>query len=44
MIIMGGNHAQFGNYGHQSGDGQATISSQQQQNQTVQFILQSIQD
>ena len=44
MIIMGGDHAQFGNYGHQSGDGQATISSQQQQNQTVQFILQSIQD
>ena len=44
MIITGGNHAQFGNYGCQSGDGQSTISSQQQQNQTVQFILQSIQD
>lgn len=33
--IVGGNHAQFGWYGPQSGDNPATISRQQQQDQTV---------
>lgn len=33
--IEGGNHAQFGYYGEQSGDNPATISREQQQNQTV---------
>ncbi len=33
--IDGGNHAQFGWYGEQSGDNPATISREQQQNQTV---------
>jgi dienelactone hydrolase len=33
--IAGGNHAQFGWYGDQPGDGQATISRPQQQAQTV---------
>jgi hypothetical protein len=33
--IEGGNHAQFGWYGIQSGDNPATISREQQQNQTV---------
>jgi len=33
--IEGGNHAQFGNYGHQNGDLQATISPADQQRQTV---------
>jgi hypothetical protein len=35
VAIEGGNHAQFGAYGLQSGDGQATISAQQQQDETV---------
>jgi pimeloyl-ACP methyl ester carboxylesterase len=33
--ISGGNHAQFGWYGPQSGDGEATISRQEQQEQIV---------
>lgn len=37
--IEGGNHAQFGNYGFQKGDKVATISSDEQQNQTVQAII-----
>lgn len=39
VCIDGGNHAQFGNYGKQSGDGEALISSNQQQEQTVSAIL-----
>lgn len=31
LDIIGGNHAQFGNYGEQAGDGIASISAQQQQ-------------
>lgn len=34
-IIEGGNHAQFGNYGIQKGDGKASISSDIQQEETV---------
>ena len=30
-IITGGNHAQFGSYGPQNGDGTATISAEEQQ-------------
>ena len=33
--IEGGNHAQFGNYGLQKGDGTAAISAEEQQQQTV---------
>jgi hypothetical protein len=33
--IEGGNHGQFGWYGEQSGDGEATISHEEQQRQTV---------
>ena len=33
--IQGGNHSQFGRYGHQKGDGQATISQQEQQDEVV---------
>lgn len=36
--IAGGNHAQFGNYGAQKGDGTATISAAEQQAQTVDSI------
>lgn len=36
--ITGGNHAQFGNYGPQKGDAPATISTEEQQAQTVAAI------
>lgn len=39
-IIDGGNHAQFGNYGAQSGDEEATITAQEQQTQTAFAIIQ----
>jgi hypothetical protein len=35
IAIDGGNHAQFGDYGVQPGDGTATISTQEQQSQGV---------
>ena len=34
-VLDGGNHAQFGNYGKQKGDGEAGISSEEQQTQTI---------
>ena len=40
QVIEGGNHAQFGNYGTQKGDGKAVISSDEQQQQTIDFIFQ----
>ncbi|PJI07806.1 MULTISPECIES: alpha/beta hydrolase [Clostridium] len=39
LEINGGNHADFGNYGDQKGDGKATITRESQQNQTVEAIL-----
>lgn len=36
--IPGGNHAQFGNYGSQKGDGEATMSAQEQQNIAADYI------
>lgn len=36
--IEGGNHAQFGNYGKQKGDLDATITAETQQNITVKAI------
>lgn len=38
-IILGGNHANFGNYGKQKGDGESTISNEEQQNETVSYIV-----
>ena len=38
VVIEGGNHAQFGNYGKQKGDPDATISSEEQQNIAVEAI------
>lgn len=38
-IIDGGNHAQFGSYGNQKGDGIASISSAQQKQLTVNYFL-----
>jgi pimeloyl-ACP methyl ester carboxylesterase len=37
--IDGGNHAQFGWYGNQEGDNQATITRKEQQNQTFDAII-----
>ena len=42
IIIAGGNHAQFGNYGIQKGDGESLISAEEQQRITVQEIIQFI--
>lgn len=42
VAIEGGNHAQFGNYGKQKGDHDATITSEEQQNITVEAIKQFI--
>lgn len=39
FVIEGGNHAQFGNYGKQKGDGNATITANEQQDQAVEIIL-----
>ncbi len=36
--ILGGNHAYFGNYGEQKGDAKATITQDEQQNETVEAI------
>ncbi len=42
VIIEGGNHAQFGNYGKQKGDPDATISTEEQQDIAVEAILRFI--
>ena len=39
ITIPGGNHFNFGDYGIQSGDNNSTITREQQQNQTVNAIL-----
>lgn len=39
VSLEGGNHAQFGNYGVQPGDGVATISAQEQQLQVVEATV-----
>ncbi len=39
LVIEGGNHAGFGNYGKQKGDGEASLSSEEQQKQTIEAIL-----
>jgi hypothetical protein len=41
--IAGGNHAQFGYYGDQSGDNQATITREAQQSQTLNATLELLQ-
>ena len=38
VAINGGNHSQFGNYGQQKNDGQASISSDEQQDKAVEAI------
>ncbi len=44
VIIEGGNHAQYGNYGLQDGDPEATITDVEQQAITVESILQFVMD
>lgn len=39
LCITGGNHAWFGNYGEQAGDGVATITREEQQERTINAIL-----
>lgn len=39
LCIQGGNHANFGNYGEQDGDGTAAITREEQQKQTVDAIF-----
>ena len=41
-VIEGGNHARFGNYGIQEGDGTATIARSRQQQLAVEFIVQHL--
>lgn len=44
VVIEGGNHAYFGNYGEQKGDAKASISRESQQTQTVNAIDSFIQN
>jgi predicted alpha/beta-hydrolase family hydrolase len=44
VAIQGGNHAQFGSYGEQSGDRSATISRQEQQDQVAQATIGVLRD
>ena len=39
IVIDGGNHAQFGHYGPQAGDGVATIAREEQQRQAAEIVL-----
>ena len=41
-VINGGNHAQFGNYGAQRGDGQASLSAQDQQTEAINVIVKEV--
>ncbi len=38
VVIEGGNHCQFGNYGFQKGDGEAEISAEEQQKQAAEAV------
>ena len=44
VTIIGGNHAQVGNYGNQTGDGVAQISSQQQQDLSIEAMTSFIEN
>jgi hypothetical protein len=39
IALDGGNHAQFGNYGPQAGDGTATLGREEQQAKTVEAVV-----
>jgi hypothetical protein len=38
MIIEGGNHAQFGSYGEQKGDGKSKTAASEQQHETAEAV------
>ncbi|MDV4150475.1 alpha/beta family hydrolase [Clostridium sp. AL.422] len=42
--IKGGNHSQFGNYGHQEGDNNATISSNDQITETINITVRMLEE
>ncbi|MCA1295028.1 alpha/beta hydrolase [Paenibacillus sp. alder61] len=44
LEIAGGNHAYFGDYGEQKGDGTAAISREEQQRQTAEAIVKFMTD
>jgi len=44
VLIEGGNHAQFGDYGEQKGDGTATIPQEEQRRITVKKIIDFIEE
>jgi len=41
LIIDGGCHSYFGNYGHQDGDGEPSVSPEEQTRQTVEVFMES---
>ena len=41
-VISGGNHAQFGSYGHQRDDGTATVPAGEQVSETVHVIVNNL--
>ncbi|MBE6878658.1 MAG: hypothetical protein E7488_05780 [Ruminococcaceae bacterium] len=43
-VIEGGNHAQFGSYGDQKGDGEATLTAEKQLEYTAEAIIEFILD
>lgn len=42
LVIEGGNHAGFGSYGAQAGDGEAVITQKEQWRQTAEFITEQL--
>ena len=42
LCIQGGNHAGFGSYGEQKGDGEAAVDGEEQRDQTVSAVLEWI--
>lgn len=41
-VIEGGNHAQFGSYGRQKGDGEARITDTEQKEETVRLVMEAV--
>ena len=44
VIIEGGNHAGFGDYGPQDGDGEASLSGEEQREMTVEAVMEILQE
>ncbi len=42
LVLEGGNHAYYGDYGEQKGDGKAALTREEQQEKTCDAILQFI--